>query len=134
MRRGGLQQLCALTLCCASVSGRTAEKPKLPLPDVSQFVGSVGCKSSYCHGGAGENKGQYLTWVQQDYHTRAYAILVSARSTRMVEALANSPATSPSEMLGLKSGPTASPTCTVCHSPMRAMQSPASSGLTNVAF
>jgi Cytochrome c554 and c-prime len=94
-----------------------------PLSAQQQFVGSVGCKSSYCHGGGGENKGQYLTWARQDYHTRAYAILVSARSTRMAEAL------TPPEKDASKSDK-----CTVCHSPMRAMPPPGSPSLTNIAY
>ncbi|MBA3963780.1 MAG: hypothetical protein H0X40_18025, partial [Chthoniobacterales bacterium] len=82
-----------------------------------RFVGAVGCKSSSCHGGAGDKRSQYLTWVQQDFHSRAYAVLVDARSTRMAESLS------------LPSAQT-SARCTVCHSPLQAV---APARLTNTA-
>jgi Cytochrome c554 and c-prime len=73
-----------------------------------QFVGVAGCKSSSCHGGAGEKRNQYLTWLQKDFHARAYAILTNARSARIAETL------------GL---PVAqeSNRCTVCHSPFQSV-------------
>ena len=71
-----------------------------------QFVGSAGCKSSSCHGGAGEKRSQYITWSQQDFHTRAYPVLVNARSARMAETLHLGAATSTSR-------------CTICHSPFQ---------------
>src|SRR5262249_9538049 len=120
MRWGALERFCAVTLFCVSANGVSAATEKLVLPNVSQFVGSVGCKSSYCHGGGEENKGQYLTWVQRDYHTRGYAILVSARSARMAEAL------------GLPEGDASkSEKCTLCHSPMRTLSSAEFSSLTS---
>ena len=73
-----------------------------------QFVGAAGCKASSCHGGAGEKRSQYLTWVKQDFHFRAYAVLVDARSARMAETL------------GLPAAYT-SARCTVCHSPFQAV-------------
>ena len=73
------------------------------------FVGSAGCKSSSCHGGAGEKRSQYLTWSQQDFHARAYPVLVNARSARMAETL------------GLPSAQT-SARCTVCHSPFQSVE------------
>src|SRR6266567_205088 len=73
-----------------------------------QFVGAAGCKSSSCHGGAGDKRSQYLTWVQKDFHTRAYAILTDARSARIVETLAI-PAARESNR------------CTVCHSPFQSV-------------
>jgi hypothetical protein len=75
-----------------------------------RFVGAAGCKSSSCHGGAGEKRSQYLTWVRQDFHSRAYAVLVTARSARMAEALALPAAQS-------------SVRCTVCHSPFQSVPS-----------
>jgi len=82
-----------------------------------QFIGAAGCKSSSCHGGAGEKRSQYLTWVKQDFHSRAYAVLINARSARMAETLA------------LPAAET-SARCTVCHSPL---QSVAPSRLTKTA-
>jgi Cytochrome c554 and c-prime len=73
-----------------------------------QFVGVVGCKSSSCHGGAGEKRNQYLTWSQQDFHARSYAILTNARSARIAEAL------------GLPAAQ-GSTRCTVCHSPFQSV-------------
>jgi Cytochrome c554 and c-prime len=74
----------------------------------ARFIGAVGCKSSSCHGGAGEKRSQYFTWVQQDFHSRAYAVLVTARSARMAEALS---------LLA----PQTSERCTVCHSPFQSV-------------
>jgi hypothetical protein len=76
----------------------------------AQFVGAVGCKSSSCHGGAGEKRSQYLTWVQQDFHAKAYAILTNARSARIADTLSLSPA----QM---------SARCTICHSPFQSVGS-----------
>jgi hypothetical protein len=72
----------------------------------ARFVGSVGCSSSSCHGGAGDS-GQYLTWVKQDFHARAFAVLTNARSARIAETLGIPEAHS-------------STRCTTCHSPFHA--------------
>ena len=93
-----------------------AEAIAVPLRS-DKFIGAAGCKSSSCHGGAGEKRSQYLTWVKQDFHSRAYAVLVNARSARMAETLA------------LPAAQT-SARCTVCHSPL---QSVAPSRLTKTA-
>jgi hypothetical protein len=74
----------------------------------AKFVGSIGCKSSSCHGGAGEKRSQYLTWSQKDFHTRAYAILLDARSARIAEALNIQQSQS-------------SARCTICHSPFQSV-------------
>jgi hypothetical protein len=74
----------------------------------AKFIGAVGCKSSSCHGGAGEKRSQYITWTRQDFHSRSYAILTTARSARMAEAL------------GLAEAST-SARCTTCHSPFQAV-------------
>ena len=72
------------------------------------FVGSAGCSSSSCHGGAGEKRSQFITWSRQDFHTRAYAILLDARSTRIAEAV------------GIGNAP-ANARCMGCHSPLQAV-------------
>ncbi len=77
----------------------------------------MSCKSSSCHGGAGEKRSQYITWSGKDFHTRAYAILLDARSARIGEALTISQ-------------PQSSARCTVCHSPF---QSVAPARLTSTA-
>ena len=74
----------------------------------AKFVGAIGCKSSSCHGGAGEKRSQYITWSQKDYHTRAYTILLDARSSRIAEAVGIHEAQSSSR-------------CTVCHSPFQSV-------------
>jgi len=77
-------------------------------PD-AQFIGAVGCKSSSCHGGAGEKSDQYITWSRQDFHTHAFAILLDARSARIAEAVRINEAQS-------------SARCTVCHSPFQSVR------------
>jgi len=72
------------------------------------FVGSLGCKSSSCHGGAGPKRSQYITWSRQDFHTKAYAVLLNARSERIADSLGIASATS-------------SARCTVCHSPFQSV-------------
>jgi hypothetical protein len=72
------------------------------------FVGAVGCRSSSCHGGAGEKRSQYITWSRQDFHTRAYAILLNARSARIADSVGVGEAQS-------------SARCTVCHSPFQSV-------------
>ena len=89
----------SLIAFCATVLARD---------DSARFVGSVGCKSSSCHGGAGEKRSQYITWSQKDFHTRAYTILLDARSARIGEAL------------GLAQ-PQSSARCTICHSPFQSV-------------
>lgn len=74
----------------------------------SLFVGAVGCRSSSCHGGAGEKRSQYLTWSRDDFHARAATILTDARSARIAEAV------------GIPD-PQTSARCTVCHSPFQAL-------------
>jgi len=90
-----------------ALSSAATEVEVAPLKS-SRFVGVAGCKSSSCHGGAGEKRDQYFTWSKKDFHTRAYAILTDARSARMAEAL-RLPAAQESTR------------CTVCHSPFQSV-------------
>src|SRR5439155_21453120 len=90
-------------MACASAAAK--EPTQVPEAD-AKFVGAVGCRSSSCHGGAGEKRSQYITWSQKDFHTRAYAILLDARSARIGEAVG-------------VSQPQSSAHCTVCHSPFQ---------------
>lgn len=81
----------------------------------AHFVGATGCKSSSCHGGAGEKRSQYITWNRHDVHTRGYAILTNARSERIATGLGLQQQTD---------GPnpaTTSTRCTICHSPFHAV-------------
>jgi hypothetical protein len=100
-----LRVLAFLAVGIATVSGR--EPSQTPEPG-AKFVGAVGCRSSSCHGGAGEKRSQFITWSQKDFHTRAYAILLDARSARIGEAV------------GI-SQPQSSARCTVCHSPFQSV-------------
>ncbi len=95
----------AVAVCLAG--SFTAELNATPLqPD--KFIGAASCQSSSCHGGAGEKRHQFLTWVQEDFHYRAYPVLVNARSAQMAQTL------------GLTSAQT-SARCTVCHSPFQSI-------------
>lgn len=100
-----LRFVALLTVAIGAVSAN--ELKQVP-EENARFVGSIGCKSSSCHGGAGEKRNQYITWSQKDFHTRAYAILLDARSARIGEAIGISQTQS-------------SARCTVCHSPFQSV-------------
>jgi hypothetical protein len=102
-------QFIAAALIGALVATASAKDVKQSHEDGAQFVGAVGCRSSSCHGGAGEKRSQYITWSQQDFHSRAYAILLAARSARIAEAVGIAEAQS-------------SARCTVCHSPFQSVR------------
>jgi Cytochrome c554 and c-prime len=85
-----------------------AKDVKQTREDSAQFVGAIGCRSSSCHGGAGEKRSQYISWSQKDFHTKAFAILSDARSARIAETIGGGEAT-------------ASARCTVCHSPFHSL-------------
>ena len=87
--------------------GAPAREPKQVQEGGARFVGAIGCQSSSCHGGAGEKRSQYITWSRQDFHTRAYTILLDARSARIAETVGAGEAQS-------------SARCTICHSPFQA--------------
>jgi len=109
--RNRLWWLCAIIVFTVGfgLSSPAAEIEVAPVKG-GQFVGVSGCKSSSCHGGAGEKRNQYLTWLQKDFHTRSYAILTDARSARIAETL-RLPAAQESGR------------CTVCHSPFQSVAS-----------
>jgi Cytochrome c554 and c-prime len=86
----------------------SAKEPRQIQESSGLFVGSTGCKSSSCHGGAGEKRSQYFTWSQKDFHTKAQTVLLNARSQRIAESLGAGPAE-------------ASARCTVCHSPFQSV-------------
>ena len=92
-----------------------AKEPRQVQETAGIFVGSLGCKSSSCHGGAGPKRSQYFTWSEKDYHTKAYAILLNARSDRLAESL---------KITAPAGGPPAAATsarCTVCHAPFQSV-------------
>ena len=98
----------AVAAWIASALSIQAAGRQVAIPPVqgAEFLGAAACNSSGCHGGAGEKRSQYITWTQQDFHSRAYAVLLNARSARMAETLR------------LGSAQT-SARCTVCHSPFQ---------------
>jgi hypothetical protein len=98
--------LICILLATESV-GASAKEPKQVREDGARFVGAISCQSSSCHGGAGEKRSQYITWSRQDFHTRAYTILLDARSARISETVGAGEAQS-------------SARCTICHSPFHA--------------
>lgn len=106
MLRFQTQWFCFLIIAaCAEASVK--EIKQTPEPS-ALFIGAVGCKSSSCHGGAGEKRSQYITWSRQDFHTHAFAILLDARSARIAETVGIGEAQS-------------SARCTVCHSPFQSV-------------
>lgn len=98
--------LALIFLCAADVWGKEVKQSREA--GGPEFIGAVGCKSSSCHGGAGPKRDQYTIWSRQDFHTRGFAILASARSARIAEGLGITEAQS-------------SARCTACHSPFQAV-------------
>ena len=101
----------AACLCLFStlgVGGLCAKEPRQIRESDAAFVGSIGCKSSSCHGGAGAKRNQYTIWSREDFHTKAYAVLLNARSERIAENLGIDAAQS-------------SARCTSCHSPFQSV-------------
>jgi Cytochrome c554 and c-prime len=100
------QWFCFLVIAaCAEASAKEIKQTR---EEGALFIGAVGCKSSSCHGGAGEKRSQYITWSRQDFHTRALAILLDARSARIAETIGIGEAQSRAR-------------CTVCHSPFQSV-------------
>ena len=103
-----LRTACICLLSAASAGSLPAKEPRQIRESGGAFVGSIGCKSSSCHGGAGPKRSQYFTWSRQDFHTKAYAVLLNSRSERIAEGLGIAAAQS-------------SARCTVCHSPLQSV-------------
>jgi len=101
-------RIACFCLLVASVASLAAKEPRQIRETGGVFVGSIGCKSSSCHGGAGPKRNQYITWSRNDFHTKAYAVLLNARSERIAEGL------------GISAAPS-SARCTVCHSPFQSV-------------
>jgi hypothetical protein len=106
--RGVSRSLFLIAALFALSSLAKAKEVKQTREDGEQFVGAVGCRSSSCHGGAGEKRSQYITWSRQDFHARAFAILTDARSARIAETIGIAEAQSNAR-------------CTVCHSPFQSV-------------
>ena len=76
-----------------------------PTQDNVRYVGAVTCQSSMCHGGASTSRDQFNIWSHQDFHSRSYATLVTARSVQIAQGLGIADASK-------------SARCTVCHAPL----------------
>ena len=96
----------AFVAFCAAASAKEIKESR---ERDAEFVGSVGCRSSSCHGGAGEKRSQYITWSQKDFHAKAFAILLDARSARIADAAGIAQAQSSARR-------------TVCHSPFQSVE------------
>jgi hypothetical protein len=83
----------------------TAGPNATPTQDNVRYVGAVTCQSSMCHGGASPSRDQFTIWSHEDFHSRAYATLVTARSIRIAESLGIGSATQNAR-------------CTICHAPL----------------
>jgi hypothetical protein len=103
-----LRIACICLFLAAGSTWLSAKEPRQMRESGGAFVGSVGCKSSSCHGGAGPKRSQYITWSQKDFHTKAHAVLLNARSERIAEGLGIAAAQS-------------SARCTSCHSPFQSV-------------
>jgi hypothetical protein len=102
-------------LILAIAPALSAKEPRQIQETAGSFVGSINCKSSSCHGGAGSKRGQYFTWSQKDYHTKAFAILLNARSDRIAEGLGIT------AQDGALPAAATSARCTVCHAPFQSV-------------
>jgi Cytochrome c554 and c-prime len=97
-------------LLSRTVTVLAADAKQMRSDTQARYIGSASCSSSSCHGGAGEQHNQFLVWSQRDFHTKAFLILTTARSTQIAQSL------------GIENAST-SQRCTVCHSPMAEMPS-----------
>ena len=87
-----------------------AQERPAALPGAPKFLGADSCSSSGCHGGAGDVRKQFIVWSKQDFHTRSYATLTTARSEVIAKALGLPNATTHAK-------------CTSCHAPLHQVPS-----------
>lgn len=84
--------LCSLISLTALVCSQT-EAQVMPNLSAHKSVGTVNCASSTCHGSIAERsstsvlQNEYTTWLRQDPHTQAYAVLNNAQSKRIAKNL-----------------------------------------------
>jgi hypothetical protein len=91
----------ALSVCLGAALAVRAAAPV----ELAKFTGVASCQSSLCHGG-GEGSNQCTIWKTLDFHTRAFAILLTPRSQAITDAMKSVT-------------PTLNDRCTACHSPLR---------------
>jgi hypothetical protein len=65
--RSVLCWLSPIALFLASAGSSAATEVEVAPLKGDQFMGVAGCKSSSCHGGAGEKRDQYFTWSKKDF-------------------------------------------------------------------
>ncbi|HEX4878623.1 MAG TPA: multiheme c-type cytochrome [Limnobacter sp.] len=77
-----------------TLNSLVAQGQTMPHQTSNQSVGTVNCASSTCHGSIAERsatpvlQNEYTTWLRQDPHTQAYAVLKNAQSQRIARNLA----------------------------------------------
>ena len=80
--------LCRLSICLLA-GGLLTLAPAAAAEKGPQHLGVASCASSTCHGltspapGANVQLNEYVTWVRQDRHARAYEVLLSPESKRI---------------------------------------------------
>ncbi len=109
----GIGLAVGLTSADGPVAERNSIVPTLEyaLPKAG-FVGSLSCSSASCHnsGDLGKPGGEYSTWAGPDPHSKAFEVLSSPRSQRMVRLLHGSKP-------GKVTPAYEDATCLNCHSP-----------------
>jgi hypothetical protein len=106
-------QLIALGVILSSqnsfLHGETDAGPAVsPTQDHVRYIGAPTCLSSMCHGGASPSRDQFTIWSHQDFHSRAFATLITARSVQIGASVLPVAITSPET----------NSRCTVCHAPL----------------
>jgi hypothetical protein len=97
-----------LSLACLGLLLASSSMAELPQYDSNVHMGVATCAASQCHGSAvprdGSNvlQNEYVTWTQDDPHSRAYDVLSNEQSRRIAA------------RLGLKSA-TSAKICLDCH-------------------
>ncbi|HEX4842046.1 MAG TPA: multiheme c-type cytochrome, partial [Limnobacter sp.] len=90
--------------------GHAVQAQTMPHQSSNKSVGTVNCASSTCHGSIAERsatpvlQNEYTTWLRQDPHTQAYAVLKNEQSQRIAR------------NLGLPQAAHESKVCLDCHS------------------
>ena len=85
--------LCVLALASGVGAASAANDAVLPNVANAQTVGSVNCASSTCHGSvtpwqdSNVLQNEYTTWVRLDKHAKAYNVLLSDKSRKIVSSL-----------------------------------------------
>ena len=107
-RKAGKRHLLILLLLTMSIAVSIAKSAELPEESANKHMGVATCATSQCHGSAiprdGSNvlQNEYVTWTQDDPHSRAYEILNNDQSKAIAA------------RLGLRAAHTAK-VCLDCH-------------------